>query len=207
LKRPFSAVREGLPVTLALWLTACVLATVWWVAGAALAIVGLLVLLFFRDPRRTPPRVDGAFLAPVDGRVVDARRGGDDGEYRVAVFMSVFNAHVVRAPCAGVISRVEHVDGGYGHAGAEDASLMNEHVVVDIAAEDGTPVTLLLVAGMVARRIVTPLKPGDEVSQGEKIGMIKFGSRVEVVTSERWRPTVNVGDRVRGGLTVVGEVG
>ncbi len=205
MKQNFSAIREGLPITLAVWVAAAVLATVSWWAGAALAVTGLLVLLFFRDPRRVPPRVERAFLAPVDGRVVDARAGDGAGEFRVAIFMNVFDVHVVRAPCAGVVREVRHVRGGYGHAGAEDAALMNEHVVVEIDCDGGTGVTMLLIAGMVARRIVCKAALGDEVKQGEKIGMIRFGSRVEVATPGRWRPAVKMGDRVRGGLTVIGE--
>ena len=208
MKHRFSAVRQGLPITLTLWVAAAVAAVFisGWMGGT-IAVVGLLVLLFFRDPRRTPPQAEGTLLAPVDGRVVDVRcdESADDGRFHVAVFMSLLNVHVVRVPCGGTVRSMLHVPGGYGHAGAPNAALVNEHLVIEIETDNGSVVTMVLVAGMVARRIVCPIDVGDKLIQGEKIGMIRFGSRVEIETTNTWRAAVAVNDRVRGGMTVIGE--
>jgi len=118
--------------------------------------------------------------------------------------MSLLDVHVVRAPSSGMVRTVRHVAGRYMHAARPQAALMNEHVDVELDS-GGSSVTMRLVAGMVARRIVCRLEQGDTVRQGQKIGMIRFGSRVEVTVPRGWRPTVVVGDRIRGGLTVIGE--
>ena len=203
MKRNFSAVREGMPIVLAVGVVAAVSIVLFWPVAVFSALVALSILYFFRDPRRETPSVDGALTAPVDGRIVDAAPPADGTSGRVAVFMSLFNVHVVRAPCGGTVRVVRHVPGRYGHAASPQAAMMNEHVHIELDC-DGLTVTMRMVAGLVARRIVCVLNPGDTVRAGEKIGMIKFGSRVEVDLPEGWRPEVVEGDRVRGGVTVIG---
>jgi len=192
-----------MPLVLAIGVVAAVSVVVFWPAAVCMALVGLWVLYFFRDPTRETPAADGALVAPVDGRVVEAKPPGDGHGGRVAVFMSLFDAHVVRAPCGGTVRVVRHVPGLYRHAASPEAAMMNEHVHVELDC-DGPAVTMRLVAGLVARRIVCTLEPGDTVRAGEKIGMIKFGSRVEVDVPEGWRPQVAEGERVRGGVTLIG---
>jgi len=203
LKRNFSAVREGMPLVLAVGVVAAVSVVVFWPVAVCMALVALWILYFFRDPARATPPADGVLLAPVDGRIVEARPPGDGQSGRVAVFMSLFDVHVVRAPCGGVVRIVRHVPGRHKNAASRAAATMNEYVRVELDG-DGPAVTVRMIAGVVARRIVCTLEPGDTVRAGDKIGMIKFGSRLEVAVPEGWRPQVAEGDRVRGGVTVIG---
>jgi len=203
LKRDFSAVREGMPLAVAVGVVAAMSVMVFWPVAVCMALVALWVLYFFRDPARETPAADGALLAPADGRVVEAKPPRDGRSGRVAVFMSLFDVHVVRAPCGGMARIVRHVPGRHKHAASPAAATMNEHVHVELDS-DGLPVTVRMIAGVVARRIVCILEPADTVRAGEKIGMIKFGSRVEVEVPEGWRLQVSEGDRVRAGVTLIG---
>lgn len=193
--------REGVPFVLA----GLALTLILWVAGwgglglLALALTAF-VIFFFRDPERDAPRQEGAILAPGDGKVVAVR---DEGPERmVSIFLSLFDVHVNRAPISGVVQEVEHTPGRFLSAYKDAASRENERTRIVICGDRG-PVTFLQVAGLVARRIVCRLRAGQTVSAGERVGLIRFGSRVDLFLPASAEPEVVVGDRVRGGLSVI----
>lgn len=172
--------------------------------GAVLALLGGAVALFFRDPERVPPRIGGVLLAPADGRVVrigpavDGRRGTE-----VSIFLSLFDVHINRAPCGGEVGEVRYTPGRFQVAWKEEASRVNEQTLIQLKGERGE-IFVRQVAGILARRIVTWVRPGQRVQAGERIGLIRFGSRVDLLLPEGVAPRVRVGDRVRGGETIVG---
>jgi len=165
--------------------------------GLPLGIAFLFLIVFFRDPER---RTGRGIVSPADGRVLEADAAG-----RLVVFMGLSNVHVNRAPLDGRIAAMTHTPGGHAPAYRPDAR-RNERVETVLETPIG-PVTLVQVAGTVARRIVTYRAEGDRVKKGQRIGMIRFGSRVEVTLPGDVRFVVRPGDRVRAGETTVAEVG
>ena len=190
-----------------------VVAYLLWPKGIPLAALGLFLALFslwfFRNPDRTPPSETGAVVSPADVRIVYAGES-PPGRYalvagkRVSVFMSPLDVHVNRAPVTGRVASVRYHKGTFHVASVEKASLMNEQNGVAIVTPGGRTVTYVQIAGMVARRIVCDLKEGDAVRQGQRVGMIRFGSRVDVYLPAEVRLSVVPGDRVRAGQSVVG---
>lgn len=184
-----------------------------WPRGVPLAALGLLLALFslwfFRNPERTPPSGAGVVVSPADGRIVYAGES-PPGRYalvagkRVSVFMSPFNVHVNRAPVTGRVASVRYHKGAFHVASVDKASLMNEQNGVAIVTPGGRTVTYVQIAGMLARRIVCDLKEGDAVLQGQRVGMIRFGSRVDLYLPAEVRLSVVPGDRVRAGESVIG---
>jgi phosphatidylserine decarboxylase len=184
-----------------------------WPKGIPLAALGILLSLFslwfFRNPDRTPPPGTGIVVSPADGRIVYA---GDSppGRYalvagkRVSIFMSGVDVHVNRAPVSGSVTAVRYHKGAFHLASVDKASLMNEQNGVTIVTPEGRTVTYVQIAGMVARRIVCDLKEGDAVLQGQRVGMIRFGSRVDLYLPAGVRLSVASGDRVRAGESVIG---
>ncbi|HEY6096685.1 MAG TPA: phosphatidylserine decarboxylase, partial [Candidatus Deferrimicrobium sp.] len=160
-------------------------------------------------PDRTPPPGAGNVVSPADGRIVYA---GDSppGRYaaaagkRVSIFMSGLDVHVNRAPVTGRVASIRYHKGAFHVASVDKASLMNEQNGVTIATPGGATVTYVQIAGIVARRIVCDLKEGDAVRQGQRVGMIRFGSRVDVYLPAETRLSVAPGDRARAGETVIG---
>ena len=173
---------------------------------------------FFRDPHREAPPGVGTIISPADGRIIDIRRVSE-GDYfhrevnRISIFMSVFNVHVNRAPIEGKIDYLRYSRGDFLAAYREEASSGNEQMSVGFTkpSENGggnhqeVKVMIKLIAGYIARRIVVWKAPDEQVRQGERIGMIKFGSRVEVYLPEGSEITVKKGDRVKAGETIVGK--
>jgi phosphatidylserine decarboxylase len=179
-----------------------------WLKGAGLlAILAGFMAVFFRDPERTPPALSGAILAPADGRVVDVRTGVDDAfvgpAQLVSIFLSPLDVHVNRAPLAGLVVDVEYRPGAKGAAFRSDASERNERTSIAIQGEAGR-VVVRQIAGALARRIVCRVRPGDKLLAGERFGLIKFGSRTDVIMPAAAVLQVRLGDRVRAGETVVG---
>lgn len=155
---------------------------------------------FFRDPERVIPSGPVA-VSPADGKVVHISDLGD-GACRVSVFLNIFDVHVNRIPVSGVVTAVDYRRGSFRPANIEDASTQNEQNSVTI--EDGTMrVTVKQIAGLIARRILCDKKVGDEVQKGERFGLIKFGSRADVYFGPEWELAVGVGDKVRGGSSVL----
>lgn len=191
-------------------------AAVWWLyprgwpAAAVLLLLSAFSLWFFRNPVRTPPPdPGGSVLAPADGTVIDvgdvpAGRYLDAPGKRVCIFMTPLNVHVNRAPVAGRVTRVLYNKGKYFAANAEKASLENEQNGVTIETPGGVPVTYVQIAGFIARRIVCDVKSGDTVRRGGRVGLIRFGSRVDVYLPPSFVAGVRVGDKTTAGETVIG---
>lgn len=173
----------------------------WW--AAPLALLAAFCLWFFRDPEREIP--DGPVaVSAADGVVTHVRELGD-GRQRVSVFLNIFDVHVNRSPVAGRVTAVEYDRGGYRMAHLETASERNERNALTIQPdrEGASPVVVKQIAGLVARRIVCYKKVGDTLARGERFGLIKFGSRTDVELGPEWELTIQVGDRVAGGSSVI----
>lgn len=168
--------------------------------GLPLFLAAAFCLYFFRDPERVIPEGRVA-VSPADGRVV-AVRSESAGRTRVSIFLNIFDVHVNRAPIGGTITAVEYRNGRFLVASQESASAENEQNTVTVDG-DGARVVFKQIAGLIARRIVFDKKPGDVVAAGERVGLIKFGSRVDVVLGSEWSVTVRVGMRVRAGASVL----
>jgi len=200
---------EGRPFILGAWLLvpALYLLSPW--AAAAWVPIAVWVVAFFRDPVRTGPRGDRLVIAPADGLVVSVVNV-DEPVYlqgratRISIFMNVFNVHVNRYPATGTIGYRHYHQGSFGHAASEKASLDNEQSTIGLEAARGR-VLVRQIAGLVARRIITDHQPGTRVEQGERLGLIRFGSRVDVFVPEGLKVLVHAGDRTRAGQTVVAE--
>jgi phosphatidylserine decarboxylase len=169
--------------------------------------IALWVIAFFRDPVRDGPRGEDLVIAPADGLVVSVMNV-DEPDYvqarttRVSIFMNVFNVHVNRYPVGGTIEYRHYHKGVFGHAAAEKASRENEQSAVGMASARGR-VLVRQIAGLIARRIVTDHEVGTAVTQGERMGIIRFGSRVDVFVPATAKVLVHVGDRTVAGVTVV----
>jgi phosphatidylserine decarboxylase len=165
------------------------------------AVFTVFTIYFFRDPERVFPEGDDLFVSPADGRVLRIIRVPEG--IRVDVFMSVFNVHVNRIPCSGRVERITYYPGRFFSAFRDKASDENERLVIEIAHGEKR-VIVKQIAGLIARRIVCHLKEGDVVHTGERFGMIKFGSRVDLTLPADTQIKVRVGDRVKAGQTVMG---
>lgn len=170
--------------------------------GVAVLVIALAVLAFFRDPQRTVPAGDALVLSPADGKVMLAETLAD-GRQHVAIFLSVFNVHINRAPVTSTVAKVTRTAGTYFHAGTPQAG---GNARVDVEAEsDFGPVQWRQVSGLIARKIACYLKPGDRVRAGEKYGLIYFGSRMDVYLPSAARLTTKPGRRVTAGETVIAQ--
>ena len=176
----------------------------WDWLGAVLLLMGAFVLFFFRDPERTPPSDPDAIVSAADGRVmevVEERRGPNPG-HRISVFLSIFDVHVNRAPVTGHIAAMEYRKGRFYAAMRGRASEENEQNVIHLSTERGE-VVFKQIAGWVARRIVCWKAVGDSVTRGERVGMIRFGSRVDIWLPERVDILVRPGQHVAAGSSVL----
>jgi phosphatidylserine decarboxylase len=168
--------------------------------AAPLWALAAFVLYFFRDPDRIVPAGAGV-VSPADGRVVDLRQTEIDGRpvWKISIFLNIFNVHVNRSPIAGVIRNIQYRPGRFRIASRPEASLENEQNTVTIEQDGAITVVFKQIAGAVARRIVFNKKVGDRVERGERVGLIKFGSRVDLFLPLDYAPAIAVGDRVQGG--------
>jgi phosphatidylserine decarboxylase len=179
-----------------------------WFTQPAWALVPLLLALFFlwffRDPERTIPNAAGALVSPGDGKVTDVSLVTVDGEKqtRISIFLSVFDVHVNRSPIAGVVRDVRYRRGKFLNAMNQASAEQNEQNIVRVEG-DGQTVVFKQIAGLLARRIVFHPKAGDRLERGQRVGLIKFGSRVDVLCDAGAALQVKVGDRVRGGASVL----
>lgn len=162
-------------------------------------VLAVFCLWFFRDPEREIPQ-GPVMVSPADGKVVLIRPEG--GVTRLAIFLNVFDVHVNRAPVAGTITKIDYHTGKFLVASKDEASTENEQNTFTIEG-DGTRVVFSQIAGLIARRIVCYKKPGDKVAMGERVGLIKFGSRVDILLGAEWKLTVKPGDRVSAGSSVI----
>ncbi|MGD2135929.1 MAG: phosphatidylserine decarboxylase family protein [Gemmatimonadales bacterium] len=205
--RPFILGAAG--ILLALGVVAAVFGGWWFVPAGLWLPIALWVPWFFRDPPRSGPRGEHVVLAPADGRIVSVRRVAEPeiigGEaLRISVFMSVFDVHVNRAPSDGTVTHRRYHRGAFLNASRDKASEKNERMSLGIVTRRG-PMVVRQIAGLVARRIVTDPQPGAPLRQGERLGLIRFGSRVDTFVPEGVEARVSPGDRVRAGVTVIAE--
>ncbi|MCU1285372.1 MAG: Phosphatidylserine decarboxylase-related protein [Acidobacteriales bacterium] len=202
-------VKDGIYYGLGMFVAAVVLG---YFTVPLLAIVPLLLgaffLWFFRDPERAIPSEPGLVISPADGKVTSVLQTQVDGQPRtkISIFLNVFNVHVNRSPIAGKITQVQYQKGKFGNAMGAGSSDDNEQNIVTVQGE-GQTVTFKQIAGLLARRIVFTKSVGDAVGRGERIGLIKFGSRVDVVLHPDVRVLVKVGDHVAGGSSVLAQQG
>lgn len=178
--------------------------------AAPLLVLAFFMAYFFRDPERTVPGLPGAIVAPADGRVVRIVPRVQDPfvgpAQQVSIFLSPLDVHVNRSPVGGLVVEVDHRPGAFMAAYRPEASERNERTSVSLQGdgEEAGPVVVRQIAGVLARRIVCRVRPGDKLMRGERFGMIKFGSRTDLVVPATVRLTVKTGDRVRAGETVMG---
>lgn len=198
-------VRDGYLYALPLIAVAALLA---WLTTPAWAIVPVLLaiffLWFFRDPERAIPDDPGAVVSPGDGKVTDVARVTVGGKQllRISIFLSVFNVHVNRSPIAGMVREIRYQRGKFLNAMNVTSAEQNEQNIVTVEG-DGQQVVFKQIAGLLARRIVFHPKVGDRLERGQRVGLIKFGSRVDVLCDVTARVSVKVGDRVKGGASVL----
>ncbi len=166
---------------------------------SGLLIIGLLLtlflLVFFRDPERKPAGDEDDAVSPADGRVISKN------DRTIGIFMNVHNVHVNRAPLSGIVMEIDYKPGGYIPASNKDSDV-NERNYVKIMTDNGN-IELTQIAGVLIRRIVSYISQGDLVKRGERIGMIRFGSRVDVIIPEVYTYTVSVGDKVKAGESII----
>jgi phosphatidylserine decarboxylase len=188
-------------------------AVVVWVSTHFISLTALPVLLaafflwFFRDPTRAIPQEPGTIVSPGDGVVQQAEwiETSAGSRIRVTIFLSVFNVHVNRVPIGGTVTLVDYREGEFMNAMDSESAVVNEQTLVTIDG-DGYSVSFKQIAGLLARRIVCNLKAGDKVVRGQRMGMIKFGSRVDVLMPAEAELRVKVGDHVMGGSSVIGKL-
>jgi phosphatidylserine decarboxylase len=199
---------EGWPFIIGAWCIALLLglmAPIW--AVLAWMPIAIWVIAFFRDPIRTGPRGENVCIAPADGVVVSVVNVDEpayvkDRTVRVSIFMNVFNVHVNRYPMSGRVEYRDYNKGSFGHAGTEKASLENEQSSIGLLTAQGR-VLVRQIAGLVARRIVTDHEAGAMAVQAERMGLIRFGSRVDVFLPVTAKVLVHTGDKTQAGATVV----
>jgi phosphatidylserine decarboxylase len=208
---------EGRVFIVVAWVVALVLiglavarTSAWWIVAAAVwGVLAVWVVAFFRDPERAWSRGEQLIVAPADGKVVSVTQV-DEPTFlqgraeRISIFMNVFDCHVNRYPADGTVAYRHYNPGAFGHAGAEKASLSNEQSSIGVTTGRGK-LLIRQIAGLVARRIVTDHQLGEVVHQGERLGMIRFGSRVDLFLPLGTPVLVHVGDTTRVGVTVVAQ--
>jgi phosphatidylserine decarboxylase len=184
----------------------------WWALAIPLLALWIFTFAFFRDPHRDVPTTPGLLVAPADGRVTEVSRvesisGIDGPALRISIFLSVFDVHINRSPCAGRVEKTDYRKGEFLDARHPECGVRNEAMKVTLAPDPGIPgpVFVTQIAGLIARRIICRSKTGDRLSRGERFGLIKFGSRTELVLpwTDGVKPAVQVGDKVKGGETVM----
>ncbi len=201
-------VRDGIFYALGMLLVAAVL---WWLAAPFVAVIPLLLacffLWFFRDPERVIPAEPGLIVSPADGKVTDISATRLNGKpcTRISIFLNVFDVHVNRAPIAGVIREVVYQKGSFGNAMDAVSAEANEQNIVTMEGE-GMVIVFKQIAGLLARRIVFHHKPGDILRRGQRVGLIKFASRTDIIFPAASQVNVNKGDHVKGGSSILARV-
>jgi len=203
--------REGWPYLVGTLAVALVLSLVgWWLPAALAWVVFLFVLQFFRDPPRAVPAQANAVLSPADGRIVRIGKARDPYLDRdalmISVFMNIFNVHSNRSPVDATVAEVWYHAGGFVNAALEKASSENERNALKLVMGDGTSVTCVQIAGLIARRILCYVKRGDTLARGQRYGFIRFGSRVDLYLPPDAIPRASVGDKVYATQSVVAEL-
>jgi phosphatidylserine decarboxylase len=203
-------VRDGILYGLTLLAVAAVVYffTRAWVWALIPLLLAAFFLWFFRDPRRTIPQGEGLIVSPADGKLtaIEHVMTPTGESLRLSIFLSVFNVHVNRSPVSGTLREVRYQKGEFLNALNPDSAEKNEQNLAVVDGDDGHEVAFKQIAGLLARRIVFNPKAGDRVERGERIGMIKFGSRVDVLMPAYAELRVKIGDTVKGGSTVLAHI-
>jgi phosphatidylserine decarboxylase len=202
----FRFVAAGAAITLLLFL-------MWRPAGWLGLVATLWVAYFFRDPWRVTPRREGLLVSPADGIVVSVvpvppppeLAMGEDPVARVGIFLNIFDVHVTRTPIGGRVADLRYSKGRFINASRDEASRENERMAICIAPSVGPQIVFVQVAGLIARRIVCDLRVGQEVTVGQRMGIIRFGSRVDIYCPPPYVPLVIAGQRLIGGETVIAD--
>lgn len=205
--------REGWPFIAAACLFDLLLFVGAPLAGWLFLPVAIWVVAFFRDPERRTPPGDNLVICPADGRLLPVAKAvppaelglGPDKRLRLSIFMNVFNVHVNRIPCNGTVTTLGYRPGKFFNASFDKASEQNERMAIRIDAKGGREIGVVQVAGLVARRIVCNLREGQSVCPGDRFGIIRFGSRVDVYLPDGARVLVNEGQSVKAGETVIAD--
>jgi phosphatidylserine decarboxylase len=201
-------VRDGIFYAAGMLLVAALL---WWLTVPVLAVLPLLLagffLWFFRDPERAIPSEPGLIVSPADGKVTELSATQLNGRpcTRISIFLNVFNVHVNRSPISGVIRELVYQRGSFGNAMDAVSAEANEQNIVTVEGE-GMTVIFKQIAGLLARRIVFNYKAGDALARGQRVGLIKFGSRTDVIFPADAALSVKVGDHVKGGSSILARV-
>ncbi|MCW5199572.1 phosphatidylserine decarboxylase family protein [Desulfobulbus sp. F1] len=205
----FSVAKEGFPFILFCGFIALICAILQYRIAAFTGLtITAFVTWFFRDPERTLPEGENAVVSPADGKVIRVEEMFDDRflhqeVLRISIFMNVFNVHVNRIPCAGRVRRVLFQPGRFYAADQDKAALHNEHCALVVSTASGQEYAAVQIAGLIARRIVCRAEPGDQVRTGERYGLIRFGSRVDLYLPKGSEAAVKVGQKVKSGETVL----
>jgi phosphatidylserine decarboxylase len=211
MKKPTVPVaKEGIPFIAFAALLSLILAVLQYslLCFAALTLTAF-VLYFFRDPERVHPANPNAFISPADGKVIIAEKISDDRfmqseVLKISIFMNVFNVHVNRFPCSGTVKEVVLNPGKFYSADSEKGALQNEYCAITVESENNIKYCVVQVAGLIARRIICWAEKGDALTTGQRYGLIRFGSRVDLYLPVDFEPTVKVGDKVSAGETILG---
>ena len=201
--------KQGLPYITGLAVLLVIFVLMGWTLIAVLTLIAtLLVINFFRDPERVTPQVPYAVVAPADGQIIFAARAYEDRflnkeTLKISIFMSIFNVHVNRIPYSGEVEAIHYKKGTFFAANLDKASQDNEHNAIVLRISGGKKIAFIQIAGLVARRIDCWLRPGEIVKRGERFGMIRFGSRVDIFVPSDSRLAVNKGQRVKAGESII----
>lgn len=202
--------KEGYPFIFMAVFTALIAALLDWVVLSLLFwVVSVFILYFFRDPERVVPNTPRAVVSPADGKIILIERATDKRylpgkALKISIFMSIFDVHVNRVPYAGEISEIRYQAGQFLAANQDRASLENENNAVILDVGEERPIVTVQVAGILARRIVCWAEKGDKVEKGQRFGMIRFGSRLDVYLPLSTQVEVSVGQRTLAGQTILG---
>jgi len=203
-------VRDGYFYGLALAAVAAILwlTTRHWGWAVLPLVLAAFFLWFFRDPGRVIPTERGVVVSPADGKVTEVARidTPQGARLRISIFLSVFDVHVNRSPVEGILREVRYKKGEYMNAMNPECAVCNEQNLAVVDCIEGYQVSFVQIAGLLARRIVFTKKPGDLLERGERVGLIKFGSRTDLLLPGSAEPLVEPGDRVRGGASIVARI-
>ncbi len=206
--------REGWKFSAISLFVSLILLVIWPLLSFVSFLITFFILWFFRDPERNTPTAEGKIISPADGKVclIDSSVPPEELQYgteemqRVCIFMNVFNVHVNRVPVKGEIKKIIYKEGSFFNASLDKASEKNERNSIIIKTENGIEIVVVQIAGLIARRILSFVSSGDKLNSGERFGLIRFGSRVDVYLPKTFKPEVKVGDKTIAGETIIGSL-
>ena len=206
--------REGWKFSAISLFISLILLVIWPLLSFVSFLITFFILWFFRDPERNTPIAEGKIISPADGKVclIDLSVPPEELQYgteemqRVCIFMNVFNVHVNRVPVKGEIKKIIYKEGSFFNASLDKASEKNERNSIIITTENGIEIVVVQIAGLIARRILSFVSNGDKLNSGERFGLIRFGSRVDVYLPKTFKPEVKVGDKTIAGETIIGSL-